>query len=59
MALIAPRLRWEAWFDSATPALEVSSIIEPSPGDELVAVQVSGLVSNFRNEGPELLLSNR
>lgn len=29
--------------------------LEPSPAEELVAVQVSKLVSNVRNEGPELL----
>ena len=55
MAFIVPRLRWDAWLDPATPALEVVSLIEPSPADELVALQVSRAVSNVRNEGPELL----
>ena len=55
MALIVPRLRWDAWLDPTTSALEVESMIEPSPAEELVAVPVSGLVSNVRNNGPELL----
>ena len=59
MALIVPRLQWDAWLDPATPALEVSSMIEPSPAEELAATQVSALVSNVRNEGPELLTPNR
>lgn len=59
MALIVPRLRWDAWLDPATPALEVASMIEPSPAEELEAVQVSALVSNVRNDGPELLVPNR
>jgi len=56
MALIVPSLKWKAWLDPATPALEVQSMIEPSPADELVAVPVSKLVSNVRNDGPELLV---
>ena len=55
MALIVPQLRWDAWLDPATPSLEVAAMIEPSPADELVAVEVSRLVSNVRNDGPELL----
>jgi len=31
-------------------------MIEPSPAEELVAVPVSKLVSNTRNDGPELLV---
>jgi len=56
MALIVPQLRWDQWLDPATPALEVQGMIEPSPADELMAVEVSKLVSNVRNNGPELLV---
>ena len=56
MALIVPRLRWDAWLDPSTDALQVATMIEPSPAEELVAVQVSKLVSSVRNDGPELLV---
>jgi putative SOS response-associated peptidase YedK len=56
MPLMVPRDRWGAWLD---PALsdrdELLPLLEPAAPGRLEAFPVSTLVSNVRNNGPELL----
>jgi putative SOS response-associated peptidase YedK len=56
MPLMVPRDRWGAWLD---PALsdrdQLLPLLEPAAPGRLEAFPVSALVSNVRNNGPELL----
>jgi putative SOS response-associated peptidase YedK len=56
MPLMVPRDRWGAWLD---PALsdrdQLLPLLEPAAPGRLEAFPVSTLVSNVRNNGPELL----
>jgi putative SOS response-associated peptidase YedK len=56
MPLMVPRDRWDAWLD---PALsdrdQLLPLLEPAAPGRLEAFPVSTLVSNVRNNGPELV----
>ncbi|MFZ5872352.1 MAG: SOS response-associated peptidase [Actinomycetota bacterium] len=56
MPLVLPRDRWDAWLDpSVSEPDDVRSLLLPAPPGRFVAVPVSPLVNNVRNNGPELV----
>jgi putative SOS response-associated peptidase YedK len=57
MPVIIPPAGWAAWLDAAgaDPA-EVRAMLEPREDLALDAYEVSDLVNNVRNDGPELIL---
>jgi putative SOS response-associated peptidase YedK len=58
MPLMVGREAWSAWLDPGTERDRVLDLLEPAaPGREgrLEAYPVSTLVSNVRNNGPELV----
>lgn len=56
MPLMLPPDRWDAWLDPAhTDPGELRELLEPPPPGLLRAHPVSTLVSNVRNNGPELV----
>ena len=46
---------WAAWLDPRTPASDLLDLLEPAAPGRLEAYPVSTLVSNVRNNGPELI----
>lgn len=56
MPLMVPPERWSAWLDPRTSAQgDLLALLEPAAPGRLEAYPVSTLVSNVRNNGPELL----
>jgi len=56
MPLMVPRSRWAAWLDpTVSDRDELLPLLEPAAPGRLEAFPVSTLVSNVRNNGPELL----
>ena len=53
MPLMVERERWHAWLDPTTPG-DISLLVPAAPG-RLEAYPVPTLVSNVRNNGPELV----
>jgi putative SOS response-associated peptidase YedK len=53
MPLMVERDRWHAWLDPTTPG-DTSLLVPAAPG-RLEAYAVPTLVSNVRNNGPELV----
>lgn len=57
MPLVVPRHRYAAWLDpTPAPADDLLALLEPAAPGRLAAFPVSTLVSNVRNNGPELTL---
>jgi putative SOS response-associated peptidase YedK len=59
MPVILDESRIDEWMnsDNADAAL-LRTMLEPAPGDWLIAEDVSPLVNNVKNDGPELLGSS-
>jgi len=55
MPLMVPRDRWSRWLDPHQPADTLLDLLEPAAPGALEAYPVATLVSNVRNNGPELL----
>lgn len=56
MPLMVPRERWRDWLDPRPHAAEdLLALLEPAAPGRLEAYPVSTLVSNVRNNGPELV----
>ena len=55
MVVCLPADKWDAWLDPAVHADEAASMLVPMPSDQMRAYPVVKLVSNVKNEGPELL----
>ena len=56
MPLMLDRDGYDAWLDpTLTNVAEVASLLKPAMPGQLLAVPVSPLVSNVRNNGPELI----
>ncbi|MGN6162785.1 MAG: SOS response-associated peptidase [Marmoricola sp.] len=56
MPLMLDRDGYDAWLDpTLTNVAEVTSLLQPAAPGRLLAVPVSTLVSNVRNNGPELI----
>ena len=55
MPLMVERDRWGAWLDPRTPKDSLLELLTPAAPGRLEAYPVSTLVSNVRNNGPELL----
>jgi putative SOS response-associated peptidase YedK len=53
--LMVDRDRWSAWLDPRTEGPDLLDLLEPATPGRLEAYPVSTLVSNVRNNGPELL----
>jgi putative SOS response-associated peptidase YedK len=59
MPVIVPPSSWALWLDAAgagADAAEVRAMLEPSDEVALTAYEVSPLVNNVRNDGPDLVL---
>ena len=55
MPLMVERERWSAWLDPRQPQDHLLELLVPAAPGALEAYPVSTLVSNVRNNGPELL----
>lgn len=55
MPLMVPAERWTTWLDPATRGPELLDLLEPAAPGRLEAFPVAPLVSNVRNNGPELI----
>ena len=55
MPLMVERERWGAWLDPRTAKDTLLDLLTPAAPGRLEAYPVSTLVSNVRNNGPELL----
>ena len=55
MPLMVDRERWGSWLDPRAQGAELLDLLEPAAPGRLEAYPVSALVSNVRNNGPELL----
>jgi putative SOS response-associated peptidase YedK len=55
MPLMVERERWGAWLDPRTAKDSLLDLLTPAAPGRLEAYPVSALVSNVRNNGPELL----
>ncbi|HET7683269.1 MAG TPA: SOS response-associated peptidase [Marmoricola sp.] len=55
MPMMLPRERYDAWLDPSTSGADLLDQLEPASPGLLEAYPVSRLVSNVRNNGPELL----
>lgn len=56
MPLMVPRARWDDWLDpEPRPTDDLLGLLEPAAPGRLRAHPVSSLVSNVRNNGPELV----
>ncbi|MDT0200952.1 SOS response-associated peptidase [Nocardioides sp. AE5] len=54
MPLMVPADNWGSWLDPTTSGADLLDLLEPAAPGRLVAHPVSALVSNVRNNGPEL-----
>ena len=55
MVVCLPESAWDAWLDPEVGAQEAAKLLVPLPSDQMRAYPVTKLVSNVKNEGPELL----
>lgn len=55
MVVCLPEDKWDQWLDPAVGKDEAAKLLVPIPSDALRAFPVVKLVSNVKNEGPELL----
>ncbi len=55
MVVCLPEAQWDAWLDPSVGQAEAAKLLVPIPSDQLRAYPVVKLVSNVKNEGPELL----
>ncbi len=55
MVVCLPEAKWDAWLDPNVHADEAAAMLVPMPADQMRAYPVVKLVSNVKNEGPELL----
>jgi putative SOS response-associated peptidase YedK len=55
MVVCLPEDKWDAWLDPAVGHAEAAKMLVPIPSSALRAYPVVKLVSNVKNEGPELL----
>lgn len=55
MPMMVDRDRWSAWLDTTAGADDLRALLQPAAPGRLEAYPVSTLVSNVRNNGPELL----
>ena len=55
MPLMVEPERWGSWLDPRTPRGSLLDLLTPAAPGRLEAYPVSTLVSNVRNNGPELL----
>lgn len=55
MVVCLPEDAWDAWLDPNTTADEAAALLVPMPAEQMRAYPVTKLVSNVKNEGPELL----
>ncbi|MEY2469741.1 MAG: hypothetical protein QOF21_2439 [Actinomycetota bacterium] len=55
MVVCLPRDKWDAWLDPDVGTDEAAAMLVPMPSDQMRAYPVVKLVSNVKNEGPELL----
>ncbi|MEY2426020.1 MAG: hypothetical protein QOI61_1592 [Actinomycetota bacterium] len=55
MVVCLPEEAWDAWLDPAVGKDEAAKLLVPIPSSKLRAYPVVPLVSNVKNEGPELL----
>lgn len=53
-AFLEPR-DFELWLSNRTDVAELTALLVPYPAEELIAMPVSRLLNNSRNEGPDLL----
>jgi putative SOS response-associated peptidase YedK len=55
MPLMVPRERWAGWLDPTAEGPDLLALLEPAAPGRLEAYPVAPLVSNVRNNGPELV----
>lgn len=55
MVVCLPEQAWDTWLDPNVSAQEAAKLLVPMPSDQMRAYPVTKLVSNVRNDGPELL----
>lgn len=55
MPMMVERDRWAAWLDTTVTKADLLGLLEPAAPGRLEAFPVSTLVSNVRNNGPELV----
>ena len=55
MVVCLPPAKWDAWLDPTVRADDAAAMLVPMPADQMRAYPVVKLVSNVKNEGPELL----
>ncbi|CAB4748612.1 unannotated protein [freshwater metagenome] len=55
MPMMVERDRWAAWLDTTAGADDLRDLLQPAAPSRLEAYPVSTLVSNVRNNGPELV----
>ncbi|HUR77037.1 MAG TPA: SOS response-associated peptidase [Acidimicrobiales bacterium] len=55
MVVCLPEEAWDTWLDPEVDAQEAAKLLVPFPADRMRAYPVTKLVSNVKNEGPELL----
>ena len=55
MVVCLPEDKWDAWLDPSVGAAEAAAMLVPMPSELMQAYPVTKLVSNVKNEGPELL----
>jgi putative SOS response-associated peptidase YedK len=55
MVVCLPEEAWDKWLDPEVGAEEAAKLLVPLPSQRMRAYPVTKLVSNVKNEGPELL----
>lgn len=55
MVVCLPKDAWDTWLDPEVGSEEAAKLLVPLPSDQLEVFPVVPLVSNVKNEGPELL----
>lgn len=55
MVVCLPEEAWDTWLDPEVDAAEAATLLVPMPSEKMRAYPVTKLVSNVKNEGPELL----
>jgi putative SOS response-associated peptidase YedK len=55
MPMMVERERWSEWLDTTATAGDLRALLQPAAPGRLEAFPVSTLVSNVRNNGPELV----
>lgn len=55
MPVIVDEAEYSRWLDRNVPGKEVANLLRPHSADDMVATQVSRVVNNARNDGPECI----